>query len=112
MLFYTFNYEAVAGVITGKKIAEEAADMVLTDDNFASIEAALEARRIVYDNRLKPVGFILSVNGEKAITILVRILAAAALPISPVQILQVNMASSVALNTTITFEPKSNSKMD
>ncbi|MEG4440209.1 HAD-IC family P-type ATPase [Microcoleus sp. AT9_B5] len=97
----------IAMGITGTEVAKEAADMVLTDDNFASIEAAVEAGRTVYGNLLKTIGFILPVNGGEALTIVVGILAGTTLPILPVQILWVNMVSSVALSATLAFEPKS-----
>ncbi|WP_449417723.1 cation-translocating P-type ATPase [Phormidium nigroviride] len=97
----------IAMGITGTEVAKEAADMVLTDDNFASIEAAVEEGRTVYGNLLKTIGFILPVNGGEALTILVGILAGTTLPILPVQILWVNMVSSVALSATLAFEPKS-----
>jgi len=96
----------VAMGINGTEVAKEAADMILTDDDFASIEAAVEEGRTVYGNLLKTIGFILPVNGGEALTILVGVLVAAALPILPVQILWVNMVSSVALSATLAFEPK------
>ncbi len=101
----------IAMGITGTEVAKEAADMILTDDNFASIEAAIEEGRTVYVNLLKTIGFILPVNGGEAMTILVGILAGASLPILPVQILWVNMVSSVALSATIAFEPKETGTM-
>jgi Ca2+-transporting ATPase len=97
----------VAMGITGTEVAKEAADMVLTDDNFASIEAAVGEGRTVYRNLLKTIGFILPVNGGEAMTILMGILLASSLPILPVQILWVNMVSSVALSATLAFEPRS-----
>lgn len=96
----------IAMGITGTEVAKEAADMVLTDDNFTSIEAAVEEGRTVYGNLLKTIGFILPVNGGEALTIVVGILAGNTLPILPVQILWVNMVSSVALSATLAFEPK------
>lgn len=95
----------IAMGITGTEVAKEAADMVLTDDNFASIAAAVEEGRTVYSNLLKTIEFILPINGGEAMTILVGILASANLPILPVQILWVNMVSSVALTATLAFEP-------
>ncbi|MEG4149491.1 HAD-IC family P-type ATPase [Microcoleus sp. Pol12B5] len=59
----------IAMGITGTEVAKEAADMVLTDDNFASIEAAIEEGRTVYGNLLKTIGFILPVNRGEALTI-------------------------------------------
>jgi cation-transporting P-type ATPase F len=101
----------VAMGIAGTEVAKEAADMILTDDNFASIEAAVGEGRTVYGNLLKTIGFILPVNGGESMTILVGILAATALPILPVQILWVNMVSSVALSATLAFEPKASDTM-
>ena len=95
----------IAMGITGTEVAKEAADMVLTDDNFASIASAVEEGRTVYSNLLKTIEFILPINGGEAMTILVGILASANLPILPVQILWVNMVSSVALTATLAFEP-------
>jgi cation-transporting P-type ATPase F len=95
----------IAMGITGTEVAKEAADMVLTDDNFATIAAAVEEGRTVYSNLLKTIEFILPINGGEAMTILVGILAATNLPILPVQILWVNMVSSVALTATLAFEP-------
>ncbi len=101
----------IAMGITGTEVAKEAADMVLTDDNFTSIEAAVEEGRTVYGNLLKTIGFILPVNGGEAMTILIGMLAGTTLPILPVQILWVNMVSSVALSATLAFEPKSTDTM-
>ncbi|MFA6636370.1 MAG: HAD-IC family P-type ATPase [Candidatus Omnitrophota bacterium] len=96
----------VAMGIMGTEVAKEAADMVLTDDNFSSIEAAVEEGRTVYSNLIKTIGFILPVNGGEALTILAGLLFTAVIPILPVQILWVNMVSSVALMLTLAFEPK------
>ncbi len=101
----------VAMGITGTEVSKEAADMVLTDDNFASIEAAVEEGRTVYKNLLKTIGFILPVNGGESMTIMMGILLAAELPILPVQILWVNMVSSVALSATLAFEPRTKDTM-
>ena len=102
----------VAMGIMGTEVAKEASDMVLTDDNFASIEAAVEEGRTVYTNLLKTIGFILPVNGGEALTILAGILLAARIPIIPVQILWINMISSVALMLTLSFEPRPKDIMD
>lgn len=101
----------IAMGLSGTEVAKEAADMILTNDNFASIAAAVEEGRTVYGNLLKTIGFILPVNGGEAMTILVGVLVAADLPILPVQILWVNMVSSVALSATLAFEPKTANTM-
>jgi Ca2+-transporting ATPase len=97
----------IAMGITGTEVAKEAADTILTDDNFASIEAAVEEGRTVYQNIRQVIAFILPVNGGESMTILISVFLATALPILPVQILWVNMISSVALSVPLAFEPKS-----
>jgi len=97
----------VAMGITGTEVAKEAADMVLTDDNFASIEAAVEEGRTVYQNLLKAIAFILPVNGGESMTVLISVLFGRMLPILPVQILWLNMVNSVTMTVPIAFEPKS-----
>jgi potassium/sodium efflux P-type ATPase len=89
----------------GTEVAREAAEMVLADDNFASIAAAVREGRTVYDNLKKAILFLLPVNGGEAISILVAVLAGWTLPITPLQILWVNMVSSVALAMALAFEP-------
>jgi len=88
----------------GTEVAKEAADMVLTDDNFASIEAAVEEGRTVYHNLQKAIAFVLPVNGGEALTILARVLLGTALPILPLQILWLNMVSSSALSIPLAFD--------
>jgi magnesium-transporting ATPase (P-type) len=89
----------------GSEAAKEAAEMVLADDNFATIEAAVEAGRTVYDNLRKAIVFLLPVNGGESTSVMAAILLGTTLPISPVQILWVNMVSSVALAMALAFEP-------
>ena len=96
------------GVAMGRKgteAAKEAADMVLADDNFASIAAAVEEGRAIYDNLRKAVIFVLPTNGGQAGAVLAAILAGLALPVSPVQILWVNMVTAVTLALAFAFEP-------
>ena len=96
------------GVAMGRKgteAAKEAAEMVLADDNFASIRHAVEEGRTVYDNLRKSILFLLPTNGGEALTILAAILLAQALPITPVQILWVNMITAVSLGMALAFEP-------
>ena len=97
----------VAMGITGTEVTKEAADMILTDDNFASIEKAVEEGRTVYKNLLRAIAFILPVNGGESMTILIAVMLATPLPILPVQILWLNMVSSVALSLPLAFEPPS-----
>jgi magnesium-transporting ATPase (P-type) len=89
----------------GSEAAKEAAEMVLADDNFATIAEAVRAGRAVYDNLKKAIMFLLPVNGGESMCLIAAILAGVALPITPVQILWVNMVSSVALAMALAFEP-------
>jgi len=89
----------------GTEAAKEAAEMVLADDNFASIAAAVREGRTVYDNLKKAIVFLLPVNGGESFAIIAAILLGYTLPITPLQILWVNMVSSVGLAIALAFEP-------
>ena len=95
----------VAMGVKGTEVAKEAAEVVLADDNFASIAHAVEEGRRVYDNIKKSILFILPTNGAEAGVIIVAILLDRMLPITPVQILWVNMITAVTLALSLTFEP-------
>jgi Ca2+-transporting ATPase len=96
----------IAMGITGTDVAKETADMVLTDDNFASIEAAVEEGRGVYDNLIKFITWTLPTNFGEGLVVLVAVLAGVALPILPIQILWINMTTAVFLGLMLAFEPK------
>jgi Ca2+-transporting ATPase len=96
----------IAMGITGTDVAKETADMILTDDNFASIEAAVEEGRGVYDNLVKFITWTLPTNFGEGLVILAAIVAGIALPILPVQILWINMTTAVLLGLMLAFEPK------
>ena len=89
----------------GTEAAKEASEVVLADDNFATITAAVEAGRTVYDNLKKAIVFLLPVNGGESLSLVAALLFGLTLPITPVQILWVNMVSSVVLAMTLAFEP-------
>jgi magnesium-transporting ATPase (P-type) len=95
----------VAMGIKGTEVSKEAADMVLADDNFASIGAAVREGRTVYNNIEKAILFMLPTNGGQALTILSAIFLGLMLPITPPQILWINMVTSVTLALAISFEP-------
>ena len=95
----------VAMGITGTEVAKEAAAMVLTDDNFASIEAAVEEGRGVFDNLTKFIVWTLPTNFGEGLVITAAIVLGTALPILPVQILWINMTTAVLLGLTLAFEP-------
>jgi magnesium-transporting ATPase (P-type) len=95
----------VAMGIKGTEVTKEAAGMVLADDNFASITAAVREGRTVYNNIEKAMLFILPTNVAEALVIVVAILAGFTMPITAPQILWVNMVTSVALALVISFEP-------
>ncbi|MBK9128442.1 MAG: cation-transporting P-type ATPase [Phycisphaerales bacterium] len=95
----------IAMGIKGTEVTKEAAAMVLTDDNFASIAHAVEEGRTVYDNLRKAILFILPTNGGEALTVLLAILLGRTLPLTPVQVLWVNMVTAVTLALALAFEP-------
>ena len=95
----------VAMGITGTEVAKEAADMVLTDDNFSSIEAAVEEGRGVFDNLTKFIVWTLPTNLGEGLVILTAIFLGVTLPILPVQILWINMTTSILLGMMLAFEP-------
>lgn len=99
---------ADVGVAMGRKgteAAKEAAEMVLADDNFASIVAAVREGRTVYDNIVKVIAWTLPTNGGEAFIIIAALLLGLDLPLTPVQILWVNMITAVALGLALAFEP-------
>ena len=95
----------VAMGIKGTEATKEAADIVLADDNFATIERAVEEGRRIYDNLRKSVVFLLPTNGAQSLVILVAVLFGLTLPLSPVQILWVNMVTAVTLSLALAYEP-------
>ena len=90
----------------GTEVAKEASDMVLTDDDFATIEAAVEEGRSVFDNLTKFIAWTLPTNLGEGLVVLAAILAGIALPMLPVQILWINMTTAVALGLMLAFEPR------
>lgn len=99
---------ADVGVAMGRKgteAAKQAAEMVLADDNFASIAHAVEEGRAVYDNIRKAILHMLPTNTGQSLTIMMAILMGLALPLTPVQVLWVNMVTSVSLAMSLAFQP-------
>ncbi|WP_355662481.1 cation-translocating P-type ATPase [Halomonas salifodinae] len=94
----------VAMGIQGTEAAKEAAEMVLADDNFATIAAAIEEGRKVYDNIRKTITFLLPTNGGQGLAILLAVLAGSLLPVTPLQALWVNMVVAVTLGLALAFE--------
>jgi len=89
----------------GTEAAKEAAEMVLADDNFASIVHAVKEGRTVYDNIRKTLAFILPTNGAQAGIIIASVMMGIALPITSLQILWINMVTAVTLGLCLAFEP-------
>ncbi|MBE2284823.1 MAG: cation-transporting P-type ATPase [Prosthecobacter sp.] len=102
----------IAMGIVGTDVAKGAADMILTDDNFATIQAAVEEGRGVFDNLRKFIVWTLPTNVGEGSIILVAMLFGLVLPVVPVQLLWVNMATSIFLGLMLVFEPKEKDLMD
>jgi magnesium-transporting ATPase (P-type) len=94
----------VAMGIKGTEATKEAADIVLADDNFATIKAAVEEGRRIYDNIRKSVLFLLPTNGAQSLVILVAVVCGLTLPLQPVQALWINMVTAVTLSLSLTSE--------
>lgn len=95
----------VAMGIKGTEATKEAAEIVLADDNFSSIERAVEEGRTIYDNLRKAILFILPTNGAQGFVMLAAVVFGMTLPLTPVQILWVNMVVAVTLALALAFEP-------
>ena len=96
----------VAMGITGTDVAKEASDMVLTDDNFTTIEAAVEEGRGIFDNIIKIISWTLPTNIGEGLIILVSMLLGEVLPIIPIQILWINMVTVGVLGIVLALEDK------
>ena len=94
----------IAMGIKGTEVTKDSAEMVLADDNFSTIVAAVEEGRRVYDNLKKTILFILPTNGAESFLIMASIFFGTMLPLTPVQILWVNMVTSVTLSLALAFE--------
>ena len=94
----------IAMGIKGTEVTKDAAEIVLTDDNFSTIVAAVEEGRRVYDNLKKTILFILPTNGAESFLIIASILFGTMLPLTPLQILWVNMVTSVTISLALAFE--------
>ena len=100
--------QADVGIAMGRKgteAAKQASQMVLVDDNFATIVAAVHEGRTVFDNIRKVIAWTVPTNGGEAIAIIVAILAGLTLPLTPAQILWINMVLTVTLGLVLAFEP-------
>ena len=95
----------VAMGITGTEVAKDAADMIIIDDNFATIVEAIRTGRCVYSNLIKIVCFVLPTNGGQAWSIIGALIIGVEVPITALQILWVNMVTSVTLGVVLAFDP-------
>ncbi len=95
----------IAMGLKGTEAAKEAAELVLADDNFASIAAAVREGRTVYDNIKKVISWTLPTSVGEAMTIVVALLLGMTLPVTPIQILWVNLITAITLGLALAFEP-------
>ncbi len=95
----------IAMGIKGTEATKEAAEIVLADDNFATIRGAIREGRRIYDNIRKSVVFLLPTNGAQSLVILVAVVFGLALPLTPVQVLWVNMVTALTLSLALAYEP-------
>ncbi|MGH1564840.1 cation-translocating P-type ATPase [Mumia sp. DW29H23] len=102
----------VAMGIKGTEATKEAADVVLADDNFATIERAVEEGRRIYDNVRKSVLFLLPTNGGQSLVMLVAVIFGTTLPLEPVQVLWINMVTAVTLSLALAYEKAEPGIMD
>jgi magnesium-transporting ATPase (P-type) len=102
----------VAMGLKGTEAAKDAARVVLADDDFASIVAAVREGRTIYDNIKKVVAWNLPTNGGESLVIVSAILFGVVLPMTAIQILWINMVTAVALGLTLAFEPAEPGVMD
>lgn len=101
----------IAMGITGTDVAKEASDVILTDDNFASIKAAVEEGRRILDTLIKFITWTLPTSFGEGLVVLASIFTGILIPILPVQILWINMTTVLALGTMLIFEPKESDVM-
>lgn len=101
----------IAMGLAGTEVAKGAADMLLTNDNFSSIEAAIEEGRGVFDNLTKFIVWTLPTNAGEGLIILTAILLGTALPVLPLHILWINMSTAILLGLMLVFEPKETNLM-
>ena len=101
----------IAMGLKGSEAAKEAAELVLADDNFASIVAAVREGRTVYDNLKKVISWTLPTNAGEAMTIVVALLFGMTLPVTPIQILWINLITAVTLAIALAFEPTEENTM-
>ncbi len=91
--------------ITGTEVAKDSSDIVLTDDNFTTIEKAIEHGRGIFDNLIKFILWTLPTSFAEAFIVMIAILLGLQLPILPVQILWINMVTTIFLGMMFSFEP-------
>lgn len=101
----------VAMGIKGTEVTKDASEMVLADDNFATIVNAIKEGRTVYDNIKKALFFVLPTNGGESLVLMSAVFLGIIMPITPAQILWANMVTAVTLALSLSFEPMEKNAM-
>ncbi|MGI3100233.1 HAD-IC family P-type ATPase [Companilactobacillus alimentarius] len=102
----------VAMGIKGTDVAKDSADMILTDDNFATMSSAIKEGRRIFDNIKKSILYLLPISFSEGLIVAYAILTRQEIPLQPTQLLWINMVSAITIQFALIFEPAEEGIMD